>query len=782
MLTILRLLAIMALLLLLYPMAAGGVLASPPKLDIASEPLTSACRLAGPASAPSGSLVRGAALLAPAAGNDIFQASFDIGDWSGHLERFVLALTNEGQPSAAPARWDAGAILTGDGVVAGRPAPDQRKIYTSIVQPDGSSRMVPFTWETLSDAQRALLDIAPSQSSLLPSQPLIPPQKEPPPWPQRTSALSPQPSLPQRTSALSPQPSLPQQTFAPAARAHSDGLGAQRLAYLRGERSQEGLLFRRRSSLLGDSVNSAPVFVGPPLAIDNDPAYAAFYQHYRTRPDAIYLGANDGMLHAFNASDGRELFAYVPDALIASLNQLASPSYVHRAYVDGPASAGQARIGKDWKTILVSAMGGGAQGVFALDVSDPSHFDTGLGALWEFTDRDDPMMGNVTTAPQIARFRLRKGDDDDAVRDFAVVASGLNNYADDGHRSSAGNGALFLLALDKPSNVAWKLNLNYYRLVAPIGESSQANGLSAPALVTDVDGNVRYAYAGDLQGNLWRFDFTGNAPWSGAVGPGPGKKPLFIARDAHGARQPISQQPKVVYADGGGYLILFGTGRMLTRSDRSAASFATQSYYGILDSLSDPPDIIASRNELTPRLLQSASDTGSLSLSGGAIEAGSKGWYVDFLLSAQTGERSVGSGVLVDGQLLFNTLVPGKDACAPASGRSYVLDALTGLGSDRAFATVDSSVNVTSPLIGVTQDSYAAGPLVLSRPSPGAEHAPVRDPAGRVKAERRYAIVNAPVTGDRIKPLGRVSSVLRAGRLSWREVANWRELHDAAKR
>ena len=726
--SMLRLLILVLLLSLMFPLAAGSAFGAPPLLDIASEPLTSGCRLAG---GGAGVAVRGTLVPAADAGGNAYQASFDSADWSGHLERFALTLTGDGQVNAAAAQWDAGAILTGGANQPARPAPAQRKIYTAIVQPDGRLQTVPFVWDALSDAQRILLDSAPPAAGKAAKQP------------------------------------------------RADGLGPLRVAFLRGERAQEGLAFRRRTSVLGDSVHSAPVPVGPPRATSADPVYTAFYQRYRTRPAVVYLGANDGMLHAFDASNGNELFAYVPDALIAALNQLPSPGYVHRAYVDGPAAAGQASIAGAWKTVLVSAMGGGAQGVFALDVSDPLHFDAGLGALWEFTDRDDPMMGNVTTPPQIARFRVRSGAADGALRDFAVVASGLDNYADDGHRSSAGNGALFLLALDKPADAAWQLNVNYYRLVTPISDATLANGLSAPALVADNDGVVRYAYGGDLQGNLWRFDFSGNAPWSGAVGPGPGKKPLFVARDAQDRRQPISQQPLVVYAAGGGYLVLFGTGQMIAQADRLPAGFAGQSYYGILDHLDDPPVIVGSRGELTPRVLASASDLAALTLTGGAIEAGSKGWYVDFLQSAQTGERSVASGVLVDGQLLFNTLVPGLDACTPASSRSYALDVLTGLGSGRVFAMLDGVVDLSSPLIGVTQASYAAAPLVLPLPNSSPRQ---RGAAGQVRVDKPYAIANAPATGGRIQSLGRAVGVLHAGRLSWREVANWRELHDAAKR
>ncbi|HWW70148.1 MAG TPA: PilC/PilY family type IV pilus protein, partial [Duganella sp.] len=426
--------------------------AAPPTLDIASEPLTAACRIAVPSSGADefegASLLHPASLPASASAGDLFQASANLADWSGHFSRYVLLPGAAGLPSTPAAAWDAGARLTGNAANAPSPAPAARKIFTAIVQPDGRLDMVPFEWNALSAEQRLQLDQAPPSTT-------------------------------------------------------DDALGEQRLAFLRGDRTQEGNLFRTRGSVLGDSINSTPVYVAPSGA----------------RPGAIYVGANDGMLHAFNAADGAELFAYVPNALISTLNRLSDPDYTHQAYVDGPASAGEAMISGAGKTVLISGMGGGAQGVFALDVTDPTRFADDGGVLWEFTDRDDAMMGNVTTRPQIAKLRTRTVAGVPVYRHFAVVASGLNNYAADGNTSPTGKGALFLLAVDKPRGTPWQLNVNYFRLITPIADAALANALNAPVLATDRAGALRYGYAGDLQGNLWRFDFTGGAPWAGAVGP-----------------------------------------------------------------------------------------------------------------------------------------------------------------------------------------------------------------------------------------------------------------------
>lgn len=506
-----------------------------------------------------------------------------------------------------------------------------------------------------------------------------------------------------------------------------DQAGEQRLAYLRGDRSLEESQFRRRSSVLGDAIRSTPVHVALP-----------------GRRAAVYLGANDGMLHAFDAATGIELFAYVPDAVFAQLHHLVSPAYTHRAYVDGPASAAVVPMGGSNRTVLLQALGGGAPGVVALDVTDPAHFASGLGALWEFTSRDDPMMGNVTTVPQIAKLRVRR----DVYRHFAIVASGINNGDD-------GSGALFLLALDKPANEGWQRNRNYYRITTPMADATLANALSAPVLLSGDDGALRYAYAGDLQGQLWRFDFSGVAPWTKAIG-----KPLFSARDAQGRRQPITQQPLLAYANASGYMVLFGTGKLIEQADRSAASASTQSYYAIIDSLQTPQESIV-RSELTQRFLDG---------SDGPMDPGSKGWYIDFV---QRRERSLHAGLLADGAVLFNTVQPGADMCSATRSRSYVLNVVTGLARDGDAIT---STPDGKEIVGVPVPGYVPAPSLL----PQSITHERRDPAGRIRQEKTYTV--AQVSGAaRVVVVGKMRAARRVGRLSWREIANWRELHEATK-
>ncbi|NHZ89208.1 hypothetical protein F2P45_09285 [Massilia sp. CCM 8733] len=644
----------------------------------------------------------------------VLQASGDLSRASGSLRRRALTVGKDGAPSISDkVEWDAAELLTGnDGVRPALPprmAPAARKIFTLAYQPD-KTVTVPFDWASLPKESRALLDVA-------------------------------------------------------VAGGAPDGLGEARTAFLRGGRDREegqpGGVLRRRASVLGDVVHSVPLLVGPPPPSRGDLAYLDFHKRQRERPGVAYVGANDGMLHAFDAASGAELFAYVPHALTPVLARLADPGYRHRPYVDASAGSGEALVDGRWRTILASGMGMGARGVFALDISDPAAFHTGLGALWEFTGRDDPAMGHVAAPPLVVRFRIAVKDGVPQYRDFVVVASGINNGAGDG------SGALFLLALDKPASERWQRGVNYYRFLTPVADPSQPNALSPPALALAGDASVRHAYAGDLQGRLWRFDFSGSAPWSSAVSP------LFDARDAGGRPQPIAHAPRIVFAPGGGYLVLFGTGKFIELADTQRGSFLPQSFYAVHDALDKQPPI--SRARLVPRILSGtaryAVAGASAELDGLDGENAPKGWFFDFPHTAVDGERVAGSPLSRAGTLIVDTLLPGADPCSAPASRSYVLDALSGLaiGADGRVRSGESTGERYSALAGVP-------PLLIeTAASTGA-----RGATGRAEAAHTYAIVR-PQEGGKAAPAQQVSIRYPSRRLGWREVHNWQDLHDAAK-
>ncbi|WP_300759998.1 PilC/PilY family type IV pilus protein [Janthinobacterium sp.] len=560
-----------------------------------------------------------------------------------------------------------------------------------------------------------------------------------------------------------------------------DGLGVARIQYLQGERTREvgrpGGVLHRRTGTLGAAPYGNLVYVGTPSLGLPGADYALHRQLLQARRKMLYLGANDGLLHGFDARTGSELFAYLPQALLRGAATSASTHYNADPLLDGAAASAEVLVLGRWKTVLVSGMGGGAQGVFALDVTDPERFAQ-MGALWEFTDRDDSTVGNLRAAPGFARLNMRGKDGPPVYRDFVVVSSGYNNTADDAHALGKPAAAIFLLALDKPPGAPWQLGSNYYRLKVPLVQPDSddlgvaAQALAPPALVAGNDGALSFAYAGDLQGNLWRIDFAGGPPWS----DGGARKLIFVARDAKGVRQPITQQLKVAYGPGGGYLLLFGTGKLVEAADTWPSALLPQSLYAVHDDLSELAPT-RSRASLEQRSLGVATDgyavTGAeLRYAGMAMDdAGARhGWYLDLMGTAQTGERSVHSPVLAAGQVFFNTVLPGSDACARPATRLYVLDVLSGFAAD-SVGLIQAGAITGRLLDGLAR----APPLVLEiKSSVGAAGA-----TGRAEGRKQFAVVQPGVSGTAVKV---VSAPLPAKRLSWREVANWRELHEAAKK
>jgi len=127
---------------------------------------------------------------------------------------------------------------------------------------------------------------------------------------------------------------------------------AAMLRYLRGETTNDtnhGGTFRATNGKLGDIVHSAPLFYD----------------------DVIYIGANDGMLHAFDAENGTELFSYVPNLIFSDLKYLADPGYSHRFYVDSTPYVQNIGTVEAPEVLLIEGLRKGGKGYFCLDVTTP---------------------------------------------------------------------------------------------------------------------------------------------------------------------------------------------------------------------------------------------------------------------------------------------------------------------------------------------------------------------------------------------------------------------------
>ncbi|QYF93887.1 hypothetical protein KY495_01190 [Massilia sp. PAMC28688] len=532
----------------------------------------------------------------------------------------------------------------------------------------------------------------------------------------------------------------------------ADGQGEARTSYLRGVRERElgqpHGLFRPRAGVLGDIVRSVPLIVGAP-ATGASEAQRQFARSHAGREMAVYVGANDGMFHAFSATSGEELFAYIPGALHRKLPSLSDPAYQRRPWVDGSASQRDLEVAGRWRTVLASGMGTGARGLFLLDVTEPARFGQDGGVLAEFTEHDDTAVGHLHAPPLLAQLGLTgQGEPDErwSRRPVAIFSSGINPAAQ-------GPGALFVLALDKAPATPWQLESNYLR----IDTGGEGNMLSPAALVLGAGGHAVHAYAGDLDGKLWHFDL--------------GRKKsrlVFTARDAEGNAQPIAHAPHVVHAPGGGYVVIVGTGKLLEDTDLLRASFSTQSLYAIVDTPSDEADPVSSRALLAERILSGSSSYDIVGEELDYYEARRKrGWYFDLPGSRSEGERAAASPVSADGALVFQTVLPGSPT--PEKGRLYLVGTLTG-------KTVEPVATAKRP--SRTGERIRGTPLQSLILITGGGDAGARSPTGLITAVRKVTLFR-PEPGGPGPPL-EIEVRHAAGRLGWREISNWQDLREAA--
>ena len=494
--------------------------------------------------------------------------------------------------------------------------------------------------------------------------------------------------------------------------------GAQNAAYIVGDRSGEikqGGVLRNRNSLFGDIVSSSPAYVKD--------------------TDTVYVGANDGMLHAINAANGQELFTYIPNIIDWSgLSTLSRPDYTHRYLVDGPVVV-SSRKQTPGKNILVGTLGKGGKGLFALDVSNPGSFGAS-GFLWEDAETPGNNMGLVQGRPIIAK--LNNGVT------ALVVSNGIN--------STSERAVLLVYNLQTGSLIA--------EIDTGAGSSSAPNGLSAP-VGWDRDGNgtLDHVYAGDMLGNVWKFDLTAStsASW-GVANLG---NPLFTATGPGGVVQPISSGLTVaMHPTTYKTWVFFGTGRFMTTDD--VTNQAVQSLYGFVD---DGASIVrdGAGANLTKRnvvFVGTASDGRPVRAFEGqsALPLNSKGWYIDLVPpspAAAEGERIVSDAQVVGDVLITSSIAPSKDPCK-TDGKGYLnaLNAFTGTSGKVSFFDLDGDGSFADETVGQNNLPIGSVDLGVGMPTlPG--------------LLRGLAVVGGSSGG-----VGsvRTNESRNVGRVSWREV------------
>ncbi|MBJ6982627.1 PilC/PilY family type IV pilus protein [Luteimonas sp. MC1572] len=502
----------------------------------------------------------------------------------------------------------------------------------------------------------------------------------------------------------------------------------QFIEYLRGNQQLEagsGGTLRRRSSVLGSIINSEPV-IGSPRSnfgyamYSNSMfnGYGTFLTQKRaTENTFVYVGANDGMLHAFNGNTqpctgditktcaasgaGSEVFAFIPNGVLGKLGELPLPDdlFDHRYHVDGQIAISDAKQGTTWKTVLAATTGAGGRSIFALDVTDPNGFSAS-DVLWERNSSIDSDIGYLQGRPLVVPLQNGRwgvlfgngygGNTSDPalyVLDAFTGAVISKITANDGHRASIVNTVSDWICTTTGLTCALKID--------------PFNGLGQiTAIDKNGDGRIDAVYGGDLQGNLWKFDLSdADASNWGVAYAG---APLFTAEVA-GERQPVTGGIRVSAGPGSGVMVFFGTGRYQYQQDNTVVTNPQlQSLYGIFDNLDaaiPSQTNVGGRGSLARQVVsgQLTTDAGQVvrNITRNVVNyygpGARRGWYMDLAVETggptspvlnAVGERFIATPRIQSGRVFFTTYTPLEDSCSPG-GLNFVygLDLLSGAGA-----------------------------------------------------------------------------------------------------
>lgn len=633
--------------------------------------------------------------LNPVAGNNaVYIASYNTGAWTGNLEsRSIDVVTGD---ISASADWCIETIGSCIGTLSS-------KVTTS-----SDTRVI----KTANSAGTGLINFDASYALANPSY-------------FNTARIS---TLSQWSSLTSAQ-----QSAAVGPTVATVSTGANLINYLRGQSNYDdspanagtvagipfdNRVFRKREAILGDTLESEPTYSGAPVFSYAYPGYSelvgdttrpvgGYKKVQASRAGMVYIAANDGMLHAFSASAGEEKWAYVPSMIIPDMWRLADKNYsaLHHNYINGSpiisdvCTANCASVANAvWKTILVGGLNAGGRGYYALDITNPLV----PTLLWEVTTTSgigkikDDDIGYSYGQPVITR----KKNTDGTFTWVVIVSSGYNN-------TSPGDGKGHLYMLDAQNGTILSKILAHDSVVGDGEGLAKIQGLNAePA------GNlISYVYGGDLLGNVWRFDVS-DAATAETVGSTvtTGKAGLLaVLKDPSGSTQPITVTP-ILGKSNGETMVFVGTGQYLGAPDLSTTQIQTQyaikdrfNTVGTLNNPAGSPRNTATLRRSTLSLVSGTPDR-ITALTGTSAD---KGWYADFDISSETGERVNVDGKLIQGILIIPSTVPSATACSPGGhGWLNYFDYETG----GAVATSPVSHRYDATIAGIF-DYYINGKL-----------------------------------------------------------------------
>lgn len=530
--------------------------------------------------------------------------------------------------------------------------------------------------------------------------------------------------------------------------------GVALINYLSGNRTHEGTDFRTRVHVLGDVVSSEARYVQKPLFFYTDTGYSEYKTLHASRSSAVYVAANDGMLHAFDGATGTENWAFIPSAVLPEMYRLADMHYGdnHQYLVDGSPEVGDicpnapsaTCSSTEWRTILVGGLNAGGKSFYALDVTDPAS----PSLLWEFSHST---MGYSYGNPRIAK--LRNGTW------VVILSSGYNN--------SDGVGRIYVLNASTGQLISSITGGAVAGVISTgTGTPSNPSGLakiSAHVQYPMTDNTVMAVYGGDLLGNLWRFDVNNSI---GAAGYDAHRMVTFT--DASGKVQPITAKP-VVTTVNGLPVVYVGTGRYLGTSD--VANTDSQSFYAVKDTSGSAPFLNPRttgstfvEQTLTSTTCPTGADASTCSPGQSVLTASSNavnwntnnGWFLDFVVG---GERASTDPSLGLGTLVFTTIKPNVISADPCGGGGtdtsssnvYFLDYLTG-----------SALPGQNNVVGLSLGLGVATRPVLVKQADGTVQALIRQPGGTTGTDQgRTTVLKVKTKGG--------SGGMR--RVSWRELS-----------
>lgn len=590
------------------------------------------------------------------ASDGFFQTTYNSLYWSGDLKGLKIDSinVNTGVITTSQA-WSAALKL--DSLVSGSGWDTARKVVTLSPDATGTLKGVPFRLANLSAAQKAALGSSTEQANVL--------------------------------------------------------------SYLRGDVTNQSTLtlrksYRYRASVLGDIVDSGALYVGPPSQYYSDaynPGYSTFKANKASRKPVVYVGANDGMLHAFDGqlttSGGGELFAVIPNAVYlgpdakpaeSGLRALSDNAYLHHYYVNSTPFSRDVdfkRAGgtittdpasSDWRTLLVFGLGKGGRSYVALDVTDvptASTSETTIASkvLWEFTHED---MGYSYGRPFIVKTRKWGW--------VVAIAAGYNNTLGTSNTSVPGKGVLFVLD-PKSGTLLQKIYTNQGTAANPAGLAHLTGYIPDYADMT-----VDQIYAGDLLGNVWRFDFTSAT----ASVPNP-TTPILNLRDSDGDPQPVTTEPRVDIAPDLVRYVFVGTGKLLHTNDRTNSQ--QQTFYALRDgTVSDPYSSSPGAANPLPSGVTFPVGRSKMvevtSLVDGVTLDSSKpmGWFYDLTgLRGTLAEQVVQHPQVNEGLVSWVGTLMNQDKCNPG-GESAAYAVKYG-SAKTAFGTVQNGVRVPIPFV-----------------------------------------------------------------------------------